>query len=380
MSKQHNNESSGLSTARTACSVSAPRADGAQGSAYPRIVITGENLAETSPIPTGENLIQTDRVQFLSDGRHSKIVLHPIPLESVSPQIAHIDWFAFTLTPPQGEGVMWLIPQLAELFGVGAAIPTGKGWNGYKLRHTLTNGDGTDYGLLAHGGESQRGSIHLELNAQGCALVTNWERIKIWGEQNRVIITRLDLAHDDMNGDVATVGIALEWLQAGAFNLNGRPAKARLIDDLGTGDGKTLYIGKRQNGKMLRVYEKGKQLGDNESPWVRVEVELRNKSRFIPWDALICPGHYLAGAYPDALGYLSEVQVKIRTITNAVKISYKRAVENARQMTGKTVNVMMQFHGGDAFAVVNDLKRVGIPKRLENYADFLPEVLNEEGL
>lgn len=377
MSKLHNNESDSLSTARTERSASVHRADGAEGSASPRLVITGENLAEKSPILTGENLLQTDRVQFLTDGRHSKIILHPIPLESVSPQIAHIDWFAFTLTPPKDAGVVWLIQQLPELFGIGAAMPTGKGWNGYKLRHTLTNGEGADYGLLAHGGESQRGSIHVELNAQGCALITDWGRIKVWGEQNNVTITRLDLAHDDMTGEVATVEVALEWLQAGAFNLNGRPAKARLIDDLGTGDGKTLYVGKRQNGKMLRVYEKGKQLGDNESLWVRVEVELRNKSRLIPWDALISPGHYLAGAYPNALGYLSEVQVKIRTISKAVKISYARAVENARQMVGKTVNVMMQFLSGDYAAVVNELKRDGIPKRLENYADFLPDVMYE---
>ena len=58
------------------------------------------------------------------------------------------------------------------------------------------------------------------------------------------------------------------------------------------------------NGKMLRIYEKGKQLGDSESPWVRVEAELRNKSRVIPWDALTRPGSYLAGAYP-CLAYLS---------------------------------------------------------------------------
>lgn len=202
MSKLHNNESDSLSTARTERSASVHRADGAQGSASPRLVITGENLAEKSPILTGENLLQTDRVQFLTDGRYSKIVLHPIPLESVSPQIAHIDWFAFTLTPPKDAGVVWLIQQLPELFGICAAMPTGKGWN----------------------------------------------------------------------------------------------------------------------------------------------------------------------------GYLSEVQVKIRTLSKAVKISYKRAVENARQMVGKTVNVMMQFLSGDYAAVVNELKRDGIPKRLENYADFLPQV------
>ena len=29
------------------------------------------------------------------------------------------------------------------------------------------------------------------------------------------------------------------------------------------GSGRTFYVGKRKNGKLLRVYEKGKQLGDD---------------------------------------------------------------------------------------------------------------------
>lgn len=293
----------------------------------------------------------------------------PETLQKPSAALAHIDWFAFTIKPPDGCGLTWLFPGLVKLFGITEATPTGKGWFGYAERHDLGG-----YGLLAHGGESQRGSIHVELNATGCARVADWLKVMEWGITNNVTITRIDLAHDDLNGQTASIATALQWLHAGDFATNGRPPAAQLIDDLGSGKGKTLYVGNRTNGKLCRIYEKGRQLGDPSSPWVRVEVEFRNKSRVIPWDTLANPGHYLAGAYP-CLAFLSAVQEKIRTITKAVTVTLARAIHHAQQMTGKLVNVMMQFHGGDAFAVVSELKRDGIPRRLQNYADFLPQVI-----
>ena len=36
------------------------------------------------------------------------------------------------------------------------------------------------------------------------------------------------------------------------------------------GSGKTFYVGKRGNSKFTRVYEKGKQFGDVNSSWVRL--------------------------------------------------------------------------------------------------------------
>lgn len=291
------------------------------------------------------------------------------PLEPPQIQLAHIDWFAFSVTPPDGLDLSWLCRELAVLLSIPVFTPTGKGWFGYAHRIDLGG-----FGLLAHGGESQRGSFHVELNASGCARVGDWHRVREWGEANKAVLTRLDLAHDDLEGRTLSIDTARGWLDDGLFSANGRPPDASLVDDLGSGKGKTLYVGNRKSGKLCRVYEKGRQLGDPASPWVRVEVEWRNKGRVIPWDALDTPGRYLAGAYP-CLNFLSEAQEKIRTITKAVTVSLARAVHHARQMVGKLVNVLMQSHSGDAFAVVGELKRAGIPRRLENYADFLPQIL-----
>lgn len=296
---------------------------------------------------------------------------NPFPPETPQGPSAHIDYFAFTIRPPEGEGLDWLFPQLVELFRIREAKPTGKGWMGYTTRHDLGG-----HGLLASGGERQRGTIHVELTGAGCMHVPDWLKVMEWGESLKAKITRIDLAHDDLEGRHASIAIAREWLEAGQFASNGRPPEAMLFDDLGSGKGKTLKIGNRKNGKLCRVYEKGRQLGDPSSPWTRVEAEFRDKSRVIPWSVLANPSHYLAGAYP-CLAFLSAVQEKIRTISKAVTISLARAVHHAKQMNGKLVNVLMQKHSGDAFAVVDELKREGVPRRLENYADFLPQVIAE---
>lgn len=321
----------------------------------------------------------TERVKITTDGKRSTLTLTPIPLDSALPEVAQIDWLAFSFTPTEGEGdsIAQLLAQLAPLLGLACipAICTGRGWNGYTTRHDLTNGKTVQLGLIASGGERQRGTIHVELNAHACALVEDWHTFAAWGELLHAKITRVDLAHDDHDGKTFTMQKMADWYQQGEFNCGGRQPSHSLAGDWLADDspsGRTLYIGKRENGKMLRIYEKGKQLRDTTSPWVRVELELRGKNRIIPWECLTAPGNYLAGSF-KCLNFLSIVQEKILTITKAATISYARAVEHARLMVGKLVNVMMMVEGGDAFQVIGELNRDGYPERLKNYADFLPQ-------
>ena len=138
-----------------------------------------------------------------------------------------------------------------------------------------------------------------------------------------------------------------------------------MYDDLDSNEGKTLYVGKRQNGKLCRVYEKGKQLGDPQSHWCRAEVELRGKGRLIPHDVLTRPSEYLAGAYP-CLAHLSERQDKVRTLSKSAEIVYSRMVECLRMQYGTALNLMVQVECGDISAVFGQVIRDGRPKRLAN--------------
>lgn len=297
-------------------------------------------------------------------------------------QAAHIDWLAFTITPPPEAAhapIPWLLPQLFDVFGLPAflAQTTGKGWNGYKQRVNL--GENSEYGLIAFGGDKQRGTVHVELNASACAHISNWHTVQQWGESLGAKITRVDLAHDDMKAETVSIAIARAWYDAGEFTTSGRPPDAHMIDDMGSGKGKTLYIGARANGKLLRVYEKGRQLGDVSSPWVRVELELRNKGRVIPWVVLTTPTTYLAGGYP-CLAFLATIQDKIRTITKAVQITIESIKQYLRMAGGKSFNVLRQVYAGDDTALLDAITRDGIPRRLVNYSDFLPRILDGSGV
>ena len=68
----------------------------------------------------------------------------------------------------------------------------------------------------------------------------------------------------------------------------------------------TLFIGSRGSAKYCRIYEKGRQLGDPDSPWVRFEVEYRKADSVLPIDMLIKPGQYLTGGIPDRGNAFSE--------------------------------------------------------------------------
>lgn len=290
--------------------------------------------------------------------------------ESPPDPLAHIDWFACSFLPG-GTGVRSIIESVFLIPKAEWAERPG-GWQGYEVRVDLGG-----LGVLAYGGEHQRGTVHLELNAHGCARILDWNAVRVWCEAYGVRITRIDLAHDDFKGEVVTVEGARKWFREGQFTTGGRAPYARLIDDLGSGKGKTLYVGQRQNGKLCRVYEKGRQLGDPQSLWCRVEVEFRGKSREIPHDIVLKPSSYLAGAYP-CLGYLSKRQDKVRTLKKSAEIGYARMVQCLRTQYGPALNTMLRVERGDPFAVLEQAMRPGTPKRLANLP--LPGSESPEGL
>lgn len=282
-------------------------------------------------------------------------------------ETAFVDWLAFTVRPLScvPDALSWVRAALLDVFCVPADGWTSKdrGWNGYAHRIDLDA-----FGLLAFGGDAQKNTLHVELNAQACRRLRDWNAVRLWGEGNAAVVTRVDIAHDDLDGNQLTIAAALDWLREGRFNSNGRPPRAQLIDDLGANTGKTLYVGRRGSGKLLRVYEKGKQLGDEASQWVRAEVELRNKGRMVPWDTVTEPGRYLAGAYP-ALCFLSSEQSRLRTLQRTAEISYAAMVRNLRAQGGKSLHVMSIVHGGDAAGVLAEVVRDGVPRRLAGYTE-----------
>jgi DNA relaxase NicK len=331
-----------------------------------RLVIRDKSSAIPSLSDESETQVFTPfdseetKIRFYGENK-SALIQHPIPNDSASHSVAHIDWLGFSLSVSDSEIHSWLFQQMNSVFDLRITDVKKTGWNGFKHCALLDK-----YGFIAWGGNSQRGKAHIEINGTGCSRISNWEKIREWGDEHQASITRIDLAHDDFDGLICNPEQILEWYSLKGFNSGGRNAKIKIAGDWhNLTDGKTIYIGTRGN-KMLRCYEKGKQLKDPESKWFRVELELRNKNRFLPWEILAKPGQYLAGSYP-CLAFLTTEQIKLKTLQKATAMTLASVTANASRLSGKAINVLMAVHEENAQKVVEILRRSGVPKRLEPY-------------
>jgi phage replication initiation protein len=195
-------------------------------------------------------------------------------------------------------------------------------------------------GKLAWGGASQNSRTYLSLSGTLCSRVENWTPLGMVLHLCDARITRVDLAHDDFEG-TRSVDEAVAMYDAGAFNSGGRNPGCELQGDWKevSGRGRTFYVGRKTHGKLLRVYEKGKQLGKPDSPWVRWEVEFHNRDRWIPYDVLSKPARFLAGAFP-ALAFVCEEREAIKTQRKAVQASLEHLITWMSKSYGKTINAL----------------------------------------
>jgi phage replication initiation protein len=197
-------------------------------------------------------------------------------------------------------------------------------------------------------------------------MVRHWWVVRTWLEDQVVPkITRVDLAVDFLQGEY-TVEHARDWLASGLFNCGGRNPRHSTPGDWLSPQpvhGRTLEIGRRENGKMLRVYEKGRQLGDPDSPWTRFEVEIRNNDRDIPLDVLSRPAEYFAGAYRALAPLVDAGSERVATHQKEGELSSRVMAAHARSQYGQFVHVLRaSLTAGE---VLDVLSRPGVPRRLE---------------
>ena len=248
---------------------------------------------------------------------------------------------------------------LQHSFGFGIGANRGRGHLNYEHSWEL----GNNYGIFATGGDNVGNTSFFSLSGEGCRVVKDWLAVYDFLNARQARITRIDLAHDDYIGRM-TLPQLRDWFDAGDFHTGkGRPPKGRYIDDLGADTGKTLYVGNRKNGKLLRIYEKGKQLGDPTSAWVRWEVEYRNTDRVIPLHTILNPARYLASAYP-LTAWISEEQSRIDTARKATEIGLGVLTDSARNSYGKLVWFYWKVLDMPPSDIVEMLAVEGIPNRL----------------
>lgn len=287
---------------------------------------------------------------------------------------AFLDWVNFTTDEADfhrgigcvsDEEVIDLVSiKCKEIFGFGITSKRETGANFYDRSYIL----GDSYGVVCHGG--QRGTVLVMLSGEGCAAArVGWnERLYDFCTKEcgmRVKLTRVDLAHDDYTGETYSVDRADRDYDDKLFNCGGRNPNHEYRGNWKrpTGKGRTIYIGNRESGKFCRVYEKGRQLGDKNSEWVRIEVEMKAVHRFIPFEVLLEPGQYLAAAYP-AFGWISQHQERIVTTQKKTEITYQSLLAYLKRQVGAAINVVVAIEGS-AEQAVQKIIRDAIPARMK---------------
>lgn len=276
----------------------------------------------------------------------------------------------------QRDQLLTAFDWMFHAFGI-ALSPRNKGINGFRYSAALvpaewdyfTHGSPPSLGHLAWGGITDKGGVvlaQLHLTGQGCAEVSmgdNWGRLYNWAVDMGAHLTRCDVALDDFQGENGGVSSWVDRYHQKAFAIRQNPKHKIISGD----DGDTLYVGSRDSGKMCRIYAKGLQLGDADSPWVRIEVELHNEQRVIPLGIMIAPDDYFAGAYPvlETVN-VSDVPCPISTVVrNTAACTLKSLTHHAKRSYGKLLDVMSRL-GYTADEILDSLRVSGVPDRLRS--------------
>lgn len=217
--------------------------------------------------------------------------------------------------------VMALAFRVANLLGFELG-ESRKGRDYYDFTWTINGPFGKEAASVSGGGATQRDTFCVTLKGEACTFAAKgWQgRLHEYLSPMDPKITRIDLARDFLNGELS-IDEVVGCYEAGEFDYrNRRPSYtvhgawrvagmvANIVGEsrsfsvdgvrsLNGGHSRTFQVGQRDSGKLLRAYEKGHQYKLMSDPWLRVEVELRNVNRIVPFDALIRPADFFAGAY-----------------------------------------------------------------------------------
>ena len=236
-----------------------------------------------------------------------------------------IDWFKFRCKVNPFELFDLIRPAFGTV-GFMLELRTGvKGRDGWLFGADVVLPDTCTIAHIDYGGDSQKGWVRFDMSGEGCGWVQDWAAVEALEDRfglNDCDIKRIDIAFTTSDPTVASDAIVVAAFDAGMFACGGRPPAMRSHTSTDPCAGKTRYIGKRESHKFLRCYEKGWELLKDlprcaeflKKPGVsmavdhlgvvkaadlyRVELELKDVDKYIPWTVIGRRDDVFSGAYP----------------------------------------------------------------------------------
>lgn len=316
-----------------------------------------------------------------------------------------IDWLTFTFPMARLEECSATNMDFlgAFLFGANSMLrvlrPTGRHFQFYTNHCLIMDREGEMVGRVAFGGN--RDTMMVDLTGTGCRWVKSWSHVKFQLEVLSARISRCDVAVDDFDGvslDASRRQSAddlrelAEQARGGLFKGRGRPPLTSFRDDHGSRKGCTLYVGQKGHNQLC-MYEKGREQGDETSPWLRYENRFYGKhvgdeagNRGVPLDILSHPLRFFRGAHAwlaalcDRVG-LVDLARRAVVVKAKVEATAKALVQWMRTQVGPSLNLVVQALGDEADAFVRKhLTRDSLPSRFKGLgaAEHLQSLVRQQ--
>lgn len=281
-----------------------------------------------------------------------------------------IDWLTFRCR----DNPYQILSALAPVWGVSADLVTFKGGlrgkDGWLYGGQLLMAGDIVLGRIDYGGESQRGWVRVNLSGRGCEWVGDWSAVvRLQHVLTDATIKRLDIALTTFNGEVSDQMVA-DAHAHGRFTAGGRPPVMQSIGSSDPRAGRTRYIGSRKSHKFLRCYEKGFEIlkdvpasirdhvreieGHQVEDIYRVELELKDIDKLIPWEVINGRDDVFASAYPFCADLLPGLPVwRMPNLPDfKEKAALDCALNHCRTSYGPTLRAALMAMNGDGEALL----------------------------
>lgn len=107
-------------------------------------------------------------------------------------------------------------------------------------------------------------------------------------------------------------------------------------------------------------------MGDALSEWLRIEVQLGNRDRVIPWSALTARDAFFAGCYPVLAGMVESVAESIPTSRTKAKVTLGHLLHHLKRSYGKLFDTLNSHCRGANYAeLVTEVRVIGLPRRVD---------------
>lgn len=303
---------------------------------------------------------------ILADG-----AVKQVPRRSSSENNVFIDWLTFTVNVDAflkfnsyksftDDDIAGAISELMEDFcGEGFGISKKNGFGMHFHKESYVIGDG--WGVFCIGHRNNRFLVSLSgdgwLNADANAAIKIYNfltRLNEYGGDVR--ISRIDMAADYYENGPTHAEFEAAY-HRGEFVRQKRHIESPdswpnyqvygcVHTNRGMQAGITDAVGVRTSDLYLRRYDKGRQLGDPNSTWVRVELEMKNKDTFIPLDVLLHPEIYFC-QYPWLGSLRDSTAMKLETKRQRAEITVEASKKIIKQQFGKYLRVLRGLADSD---------------------------------